>query len=63
MRPKRVYIIIRQWLVDTEMDNYFSGRVMEYTWHILFGDPPVTQALDVGVVCGDYRYSIEQDDT
>lgn len=44
-RPKRVYEDIRRWLIDTDMDNYFSSRVMEYTWHILFGDPPVTGDL------------------
>lgn len=46
MRPKATYKVLQQWLMDTDMDNHFSGRIMEYTWHILFGDPPVTQALD-----------------
>ena len=28
------------------MDNYYSSRVMEYTWHILFGEPPTARALE-----------------
>jgi hypothetical protein len=31
------YIRIRQWLLDTEIPDYMSGRVLEYSWHILFG--------------------------
>jgi len=23
----------RQWLMDTELDDSISGRVMEYSWH------------------------------
>ena len=45
MRPKGTYEQLRQWLVNTDMDNYYSSRVMEYTWHILFGDPPTARAL------------------
>ena len=33
-RSKDVYEKIRQWLIDTEVETYFSGRVMEYTWHV-----------------------------
>jgi hypothetical protein len=51
-RPKQVYENLRQWLIDTDMDNYYSSRVMEYTWHILFGDLPVTRALKLnGDIC------------
>lgn len=48
---KHIYEVIFQWLVDTDMENYYSSRVMEYTWHILFGDPPVTGALDRSGLC------------
>jgi hypothetical protein len=32
---------IRDWLLETEMPDYMSGRVLEYSWHILFGKPAV----------------------
>lgn len=31
----------RQWLLDTRLDDDTSGRVMEYLWHIIFGQEPV----------------------
>lgn len=55
-RPRRVYEAIRQWLMDTDIESHYSGRVMEYTWHILFGDPPVAQAFD-------FRSAVCEDDT
>lgn len=36
-RPKQDYVLFRQWVTDTEMDDAKSGRVMEYLWHIIFG--------------------------
>lgn len=36
-RPLDDYIIFRQWLIDTELDNAKSGRVLEFLWHIIFG--------------------------
>jgi hypothetical protein len=38
---KDVYVKIRKWLMDTQMDDYDSGRVLEYMWHILFGKEAV----------------------
>lgn len=29
----------RQWLLDTKISNYFSGRIWEYLWHFVFSDP------------------------
>lgn len=40
-RPRRDYQRFRQWLLDTELEDYISGRVFEYSWHIIFGKPPV----------------------
>ena len=36
-RPLQDYIAIREWLIDTEMDDAQSGRVLEYLWHVIFG--------------------------
>lgn len=30
------YLSFRQWLWDTELPDYLSGRVMEYAWHSKF---------------------------
>ncbi|GLB12257.1 hypothetical protein AtubIFM57258_009538 [Aspergillus tubingensis] len=40
-RPREDYIKIRQWIIDTPLDDAHSGRVMEYLWHIIFGKEPI----------------------
>jgi hypothetical protein len=40
-RPVEDYVEIRQWLLDTDLDNAHSGRVMEYLWHVIFGKEAV----------------------
>lgn len=40
-RPLSDYERFRQWLFDTNEDDDSSGRVMEYLWHIFFGQDPV----------------------
>lgn len=40
-RPLNDYVNIRQWLLDTDLDNAHSGRVMEYLWHVIFGKEAV----------------------
>lgn len=36
-RPLEDYIRYRQWVLETNLDDEKSGRVMEYLWHIIFG--------------------------
>lgn len=36
-RPLEHYMSYRQWILNTELDDEKSGRVMEYLWHIIFG--------------------------
>ncbi|KAJ5688965.1 hypothetical protein N7462_003357 [Penicillium macrosclerotiorum] len=36
-RPRDDYVKFRQWLIDTELNDASSGRVMEFLWHIIFG--------------------------
>ncbi|KAK9808138.1 hypothetical protein WJX73_000955 [Symbiochloris irregularis] len=33
------YIHLRDWILTTEVDAYRTGRVLEYTWHMIFGEP------------------------
>lgn len=40
-RPLDDYVKIRQWIIDTEKDDAASGRVMEYLWHVIFGQEAI----------------------
>ncbi|KIV96455.1 hypothetical protein PV10_00325 [Exophiala mesophila] len=40
-RPKSDYEHYREWLLTTTLEDSISGRVMEYSWHQIFGKPPV----------------------
>ncbi|KAJ5104333.1 hypothetical protein NUU61_001680 [Penicillium alfredii] len=40
-RPRRDYERFRTWLLDTPLSDDMSGRVMEYSWHMIFGQKPV----------------------
>jgi hypothetical protein len=32
-RPKSDYEVYRRWLMETDLPDDISGRVMEYSWH------------------------------
>ena len=51
---KEQYIKIRKWLLDTHMEDYMSGRVLEYTWHILFGRSAVHCPSAEDCYCNTY---------
>ena len=40
------YLQLRNWLLETDADNYVSGRVFEYFWHILFTGKTVENKLN-----------------
>ncbi|KAK6832393.1 hypothetical protein RU639_003988 [Aspergillus parasiticus] len=40
-RPLSSYVRYHKWLMETELPDDVSGRVMEYMWHIIFGQDPV----------------------
>lgn len=40
-RGKQDYVNFRKWLWETKYKSKDSGRVMEYIWHILFGQDAV----------------------
>ncbi|KAJ5716654.1 Lipase class 3 [Penicillium malachiteum] len=40
-RPKSDYEHFRNWLATTTLGDDLSGRIMEYSWHMIFGQPPV----------------------
>ncbi|KAJ3149644.1 hypothetical protein HDU89_003697 [Geranomyces variabilis] len=35
------YKEIYDWLVSEEIESYWSGRALEYSWHVMFGENPV----------------------
>lgn len=38
-RPVKDYEHYRQWLLNTPLKDNISGRIFEYSWHIMFGKP------------------------
>ena len=40
-RPLEDYVSYRQWVIDTELSDDKSGRVMEFLWHVIFGKEAV----------------------
>ena len=41
MRPSSDYLRLREWIVKTEQSDAKSGRVMEFLWHVIFGEDAV----------------------
>ncbi|KAF2167042.1 hypothetical protein M409DRAFT_66134 [Zasmidium cellare ATCC 36951] len=40
-RPKTDYQRFREWLLTTSLRDDLSGRILEYSWHMIFGKEPV----------------------
>lgn len=40
-RPREDYVSYRDWLTKASLGDDLSGRVLEYSWHIIFGKEPV----------------------
>ncbi|KAL2828055.1 hypothetical protein BDW59DRAFT_143713 [Aspergillus cavernicola] len=40
-RPKSDYERYRKWLSGTDLSDDLSGRIMEYSWHMIFGKEPI----------------------
>ncbi|OAX83515.1 hypothetical protein ACJ72_02130 [Emergomyces africanus] len=36
-RPKKEYEHFREWLLNTSLPDSMSGRIFEYSWHMIFG--------------------------
>ena len=39
--PKEFYIKLYNWIITTKIPNYFSGRFLEWTWHVMWYIYPV----------------------
>ena len=53
-RPREKYIELRQWLINTTLADYDSGRVFERLWHVVFGMPPVDCESEDDCYCNVY---------
>ena len=42
---REFYIHLRDWIVNTEVEAYRCGRVFEYAWHMIFGEPAVMEPV------------------
>lgn len=40
-RPKSDYERFLRWILETPLNDFTSGRVFEYLWHVIFGKGPV----------------------
>ncbi|MCJ1413878.1 hypothetical protein MMC32_000203 [Xylographa parallela] len=40
-RPLSAYVRYRDWLLHSPLPDAVSGRVLEYSWHVMFGMPAV----------------------
>lgn len=40
-RDRVEYMRFATWLMDTSYNDFTSGRVFEYLWHVIFGREPV----------------------
>ncbi|KAM0721980.1 hypothetical protein Q7P37_002906 [Cladosporium fusiforme] len=41
-RPRSDYQGYRRWLLETDLADEISGRILEYTWHMIFGKEAVS---------------------
>ena len=49
-RPKEFYEGIRRWVLETPMERYWVGAILEFSWHMMFNnlaihDPPRDRCL------------------
>ncbi|KAL3476471.1 hypothetical protein BJX99DRAFT_246825 [Aspergillus californicus] len=40
-RPKSDYVWYHRWLMETDLPDDVSRKVMEYMWHVIFGQGPI----------------------
>jgi hypothetical protein len=59
--PKSFYEKLYNWIITTELSNYFSGRYLEWTWHIMFEVYPKllkTNSIKKSILCVPNNYSL-----
>jgi hypothetical protein len=54
--PKQRYVSLRDWVLRTDMSDYTSGRVFEYTWQYIFTSSPLHCPSMSACYCDGYGY-------
>lgn len=44
--PKEFYLKLDDWLMTTELPDWISARIFEYTWHLIFTGSPTDKKVD-----------------
>ncbi|KAG5291498.1 DUF3431 superfamily domain-containing protein [Histoplasma ohiense] len=55
-RPRSEYEHFRRWLLSTPLPDELSGRIFEYSWHMIFGRDPVHCPTASECYCKQYGY-------
>ncbi|MCJ1400354.1 hypothetical protein MMC11_003559 [Xylographa trunciseda] len=55
-RPLSAYVRHRDWLLHTPLPDAVSGRILEYSWHLLFGKPAVHCPPAADCYCATFGY-------
>lgn len=43
---REFYEHLRDWILETEIGSYRCGRLFEYMWPLIFGEPAVTYPVE-----------------
>ncbi|KAJ5272354.1 hypothetical protein N7478_007479 [Penicillium angulare] len=62
-RSKGDYIRMQRWLLESPLDAATSGRILEYAWHIMFGQVPQLCLDARECYCNTYGYCDLDDDS
>ncbi|KAJ3013319.1 hypothetical protein HKX48_005824 [Thoreauomyces humboldtii] len=46
LNSKAWYTEVYEWLISEEIPTYWSGRALEFSWHMLFGENPIEPVWD-----------------
>ncbi|KAM5362677.1 hypothetical protein ACJZ2D_012422 [Fusarium nematophilum] len=54
LRPRAEYVRFREWLIVSPLGDDLSGRVLEYSWHVIFGQKAVHCPNAADCYCQNY---------
>ncbi|KAF3482069.1 uncharacterized protein GIQ15_04828 [Arthroderma uncinatum] len=60
--PKSHFVYYRDWLLRTKLDDFYSGRVWEYLWHVIFTGQNVYCPAERACFCDGYGLCFKDDE-
>ncbi|KAF7716554.1 Uncharacterized protein PECH_004354 [Penicillium ucsense] len=54
--PRARFIFYRDWLLQTELSDYITGRIWEYLWQVVFTGEPVLCVEESVCLCDGYGF-------